>query len=110
MLLGEIIARFDDEAAATQTLAALQNPALATRVAAAAADEELTVGEFATRSVECFVAQASDEEWVTIVGRMSRSDDPGRAFLAHVLGFALQARQAGQRAAHLRPVNAPPAS
>ncbi|HWM47830.1 MAG TPA: hypothetical protein VNR11_13060 [Xanthobacteraceae bacterium] len=100
MMLGDIIARFEDEAAATQALADLRNPALTTRIGAAAAEEDLTIGEFATRAVERFVAGASDEDWVTIVGRMSRTDDPGRAFLAHVLGFALQTQHAG-RAAHL---------
>jgi hypothetical protein len=32
---------------------------------------------------------ASNEEWLTLVGIMSRADDPGQAFLRRILSNAL---------------------
>ncbi len=89
MLLGDVIARFEDEAGAAEALLALDDLALVTCVSAAAADEELTVGEFAARAVGQFVADASDDDWLTLIGRMTRTENPGRVFLIHVLGVAL---------------------
>lgn len=91
MLLGDVIARFDDEVAATETLMALRDLTLVASVTTAAAREELTLGEFAMRAVDRFVSQASDEDWLTLIGRLTRSSDPGGVFLSHALTLALGA-------------------
>ena len=88
MLLGDLLSRFQDETDAAEMLRALGDLALAARVSKAAEAEGLTAGELVLRSVDLFVAQASDEDWLTIVGMMARTDDPGGAFLRHVLSFA----------------------
>jgi len=38
-----------------------------------------------------FADGASDDEWITLLGRISRADDPGRAFLHHVLSRVVPA-------------------
>ena len=89
MLLGDVIARFDDEVFASEALFALDDLALAARVGAAAAGEELTPGEFAIRSIDAYVRNASDEEWLTLFGLMARAENPGQMFLHHVLANAV---------------------
>lgn len=89
MLLGDVIARLDDEAAALETLVGLGDLALLARVEAAAAEGSLTPGEFAAQAVEIFSSQASDEDWVSLVGVMGRTDDPGQACLRRMVEFAL---------------------
>ncbi len=89
MMIGDSIQRFDDEAVAAETLASLGDVALLADVAAAAAEKNVTLGEFATISVERFVTRASDEDWLTMFGRMTRASDPGAAFLHHILSGAV---------------------
>lgn len=88
MLLGDIIARFEDEAVVSETLVAMDDLALIARIAALAAENNLSAGEFATHSIGRFVNGASDEEWLTLIGRMSRADNPGQVFLRHALSNA----------------------
>ena len=91
MLLGDVIARFEDEVFASETLFALDDLALTARVLALAAENHLSAGEFASQSVGQFVTGASDEEWLTLIGQMSHADDPGQVFLRRVLSNALRA-------------------
>jgi len=88
MLLGDLIARFQDEAAVSETLLSLGDLALTARVLASAADSNISAGELAVQAVGRFVDGAGDDEWLTLLGRLSRADDPGRAFLHHVLSRA----------------------
>src|SRR5262245_65975246 len=85
MLLGEVIARFEDEAFVSETLLALDDLALTARVATLSAENNMSAGEFATYAVGRFVNGASNEEWLTLIGQMSCAEDPGRVFLRRVL-------------------------
>jgi len=89
MQLGDVIARLEDEVFASETLFALDDLALTARVVALAAENHLSAGEFAAQSVGQFVNSASDEEWLTLIGLMSRADDPGQVFLRRILLAAL---------------------
>jgi hypothetical protein len=91
MLLGDIIARFDDPAVAAEMLVSLEDLTLLAAVRAAAAQQALSVGDFAAQAVDRFTAQASDDDWVTLLGMLARAPDPGRAFLQRVLMGALKA-------------------
>ena len=91
MLLGDLIARFQDEAAASETLLSLGDLALTARVLAGAAASNISAGELAVPAVGRFVDGAGHDEWLTLLGRLSRADDPGRAFLHHVLSRAMPA-------------------
>src|SRR3954470_2362538 len=93
MQLGEVMAKFEDEAFVNETLFALDDLALTSRVLASAAETNVSAGEFAAQSVGRFVNGASDEEWLTLIGLMSRADDPGQVFLQRVLSNALPQSQ-----------------
>ncbi len=95
MLLGDVIASFEDPAFAGEALLALDDLALTAAIAAAADEEDMTAGEFAMQSVGAFVDGASDERWLTLIGLMSRADNPGQVFLRRILSDALAARAAG---------------
>src|SRR5262245_13044078 len=88
MLLGDVIARFENEAVLSETLFALDDLALMARIATLAAEDNLSVGEVATHAIGRFVNGASDEEWLTLIGQMSRAEDPGQVFLRHALSSA----------------------
>jgi hypothetical protein len=85
MLLGDLIARFDDEVLASETLFSLGDLALTARVMSLAAERNLSAGELASDAVGEFVSHASDEDWLTLVGQMARSENPGAVFLRRAL-------------------------
>jgi len=85
MLLGDVIANFQDPAFAGEAMLTLDDLALTARIAAAATDENLSLGEFAVQLLGQFVNNASDEEWVALIGLMSKSDNPGQVFLRRIL-------------------------
>lgn len=92
MLLGDVLAKFEDAAFATEALFTIDDIVLTTRIGVAATAEELTPGEFAVQSIGRFVNGASDEEWLTLIGLISRSENPGQMFLRRVLSNALATR------------------
>jgi len=85
MLLGDIIARFRDEVVVSETLLSLDDPALTAHVIARAAEKDLTASELAMELVGQFVTGATEEDWLTLIGQMSRSENPGGMFLRRVL-------------------------
>ncbi len=89
MLLGDLIARLDDPAVAAETLLSLDDLSLTARVTQAAAARQVPLGDFAADAVRAFVAQAGDEDWLTLIGRMGRAEDPARVFLSHALQYGL---------------------
>ena len=93
MQLGDVIARFEDDAFVSETLFALDDLALTARIAVAAAEKNVSAGEFAAQAVGQFVNGASDEEWLTLIGLISRADNPGQVFLRRVLSNALPRSQ-----------------
>jgi hypothetical protein len=78
----------EDEAVVNETLVAMDDLALIARIATLAAESNLSAGEFATRPIGRFVNGASDEEWLTLIGQMSRAENPGQVFLRHALSNA----------------------
>jgi len=94
MLLGDLIARFDDEAVVAEALLSLGDLSLTVRICEVAAREGLTVGGFASAAVQQFSSSASDEEWVTVIGQMGPSNEPGLVLLRRSLIWALSAQKA----------------
>lgn len=90
MLLGDIIAQLDDEAVANETLLRLDDLVLLGRVRKAAAHEGETAGAFAARAVRLFSDSASDEDWVSMIGVMGQTTEPGMACLRRMVEFALR--------------------
>ena len=99
MQIGELIARFEDEAVATEALIGLGDIVLTSEVSRAAAAKKMTIGEFAATAVQRFANRATDEDWLTLLGRMSRADDPGQIFLRFILSAAI-AEDGGGRHSH----------
>ncbi|GGK51366.1 hypothetical protein [Salinarimonas ramus] len=100
MLLGDVIARLDDEVVALEALVSLDDLSLLAEVEAAASRDGLTPGGFAARAVQAFTASASDEDWVSLIGTIGRAEDPGGACLKGMLAFALKASRAGPACGH----------
>lgn len=94
MLLGDIIARLDDEAVADETLVRLGDLVLLGRVREAAAVEGETAGAFAARAVRLFSDSASDEDWVSMIGVMGQTTEPGMVCLRKMVEFALRPQAA----------------
>jgi hypothetical protein len=76
MLLGDILKRFSDEAEVTEFLLSHGDLSLVTRLRSLAAAEGETLGEFARAAVMRYANAASDDEWLTLLGLISRTDDP----------------------------------
>ncbi|MGP9820756.1 hypothetical protein ACTZWW_12140 [Salinarimonas sp. NSM] len=100
MLLGDIIARLDDEVVAMRALVDLGDLPLLAEVEAAASRDGLTPGGFAARAVQAFTASAGDDDWVSLIGTIGRAEDPGGACLKTMLSFALRATRAGPACSH----------
>jgi len=91
MLLGDLIARFQDERTVNEALLSLDDLTLTARLVAFAADNGMSPGELAVHSVGQFANGASDDEWLALMGQMSGADDPGAVFLRRVLLKAVSA-------------------
>lgn len=85
MLLGDILNTFSDESAAAEYLLSLGDIPLIARLRELAAAEGEPLGEFASSAVQRYTAQASDEEWLTLLGLVSRSQDPAGVCLRRAL-------------------------
>jgi hypothetical protein len=89
MRIGDLITRCEDEAVAAETTTSLGDVGLLADIAAAAAAQNVTLGEFAVMSVEHFVTHAHYTDWAHMFGRVTRAPDPGAAFLHHILSDAV---------------------
>jgi hypothetical protein len=107
VLIGELISRFGDERVAAEVISKLDDSDLAARVSEAAANVELTNGEFASSTVQHFVTHASELEWIAVFGQLSESEDPPQTFLRHVLLAALQPRPVKRAESHIVEADVP---
>ncbi len=88
MLLGDLLKRFDTPSFAEETVLALGDLGLLARMRVRAEADGQTLGEFAQCAMRRFAAEASDEDWVTLLGALARAGDPGavclKAAFSHV--------------------------
>jgi hypothetical protein len=80
-MLGDILARLTDETTAVETILGAGDLALLTVVKERAAAEGLDLAACVTQTVQRYTHEASDEEWVTLLGLMNRANDPGAVCL-----------------------------
>ncbi|HVU42856.1 MAG TPA: hypothetical protein VHD86_17555 [Xanthobacteraceae bacterium] len=99
MLLGDLLAQFDDEGVATEAVLGLGDLALAAKLRAAAEADGLTLGAYAAAAVRHYAAAASDEEWVSLMGALGRAQDPGMVCLRRALDYVAAAFNASAGAA-----------
>ena len=90
MLIGDLIARFGDEEAATEALIEVGDLSLLAALRKCADEAGLAVGTFAALAIRRYAEDAPDEEWITLMGVLGRSADPGRAFITRALTRATQ--------------------
>jgi hypothetical protein len=60
---------------------------LTARIVEIARDEGLTTGETVSRAIARYAAGAGDAEWMTLMGLMSRAEDPGAVLIRRSLAF-----------------------
>lgn len=100
MLLGDLIAQLDDETFAIETLVSLNDLPLMARVEEASTRDGLTPGEFVSQAVQVFSTHASDDDWVSLIGVMGKTDDPGQVCLKKMVEFALRPAGASHGCGH----------
>ena len=87
-MLGEILARLTDETTAVETILGAGDLALLSAVKEQAAAEGLDLAASVTQTVQRYTHEASDEEWVTLIGLMNRANDPGAICLKRAFEHA----------------------
>ena len=87
-MLGDLLARLTDETAAIETLLQLGDLALLETARGKAAEEGIELAACVTQTVQRYASTASDEEWVTLMGMLNRSQDPGATCLRRAFAYA----------------------
>jgi hypothetical protein len=95
-MLGDLIARLEDETVAAEALLSLDDLPLVARVVKASANAGLPSGAYAAAAVGRFVTEADDQEWLSLIGLMTRDADPSGAFLRRALAKELGPLETGQ--------------
>jgi hypothetical protein len=85
MMLGDLLVQFSDKTSAAEALLALGDLKLLAAVRRRAAAEGVEPGTIVVRAVTHYAERAPDEEWVTLLGALGSSADPGRAFIRRAL-------------------------
>lgn len=89
MLLGDLLASFRDEATATEALLSLDDLPMFTAVREQAQANGLDLGAYIADTVQLYAAQASDDEWTTLIGLLNRSSDPAATCLRRAFAYAI---------------------
>jgi hypothetical protein len=80
-MLGDILAKLTDETTAVEIILGAGDLALLAAVRQQAAADGLDLAACVTQTVQRYAHEASDEEWITLMGLLNRSPDPGTACL-----------------------------
>ncbi len=89
-MLGDLLASLTDETTATETILRSGNLQLLTAAREQAAAEGLDLAAYVVRSLQRYTDAASDEEWITLMGLLNRSPDPGMTCLQRAFAYALR--------------------
>jgi hypothetical protein len=89
-MLGDFLTNLSDEATATEAILRSGNLQLLTAAREQPAAEGLVLGAYITQAVQRYANEASDEEWITLIGLLNRAPDPGAACLQRALACSLQ--------------------
>ncbi|HEY4982230.1 MAG TPA: hypothetical protein VII24_09905 [Pseudolabrys sp.] len=86
-MLGDILARLSDETTAVETILGAGDLTLLAAVRERAAADGLDLAACVTQTVQRYTHEASDEEWVTLMGMLNRSPDPGTTCLKRAFAY-----------------------
>jgi hypothetical protein len=89
MILGDVIARLEDETVAAEMLLRLDDLGLVAEMTRRAADAGVPLGRYATWAVRHYADSAPDDEWTQLIGVLGRTDDPGVACLKRTFAYVL---------------------
>lgn len=81
MMLGDVLARLNDEGEAAEIIVGVGDLRLLAAMRERAESEGLGLAAYARTAVQRYAAEASDEEWITLLGLVGRAGDPGTACL-----------------------------
>ncbi len=81
-------------------LAAVDEPALLTRLAAAAEESGRLPADIVGSAVRNFMETASDDLWTQLIGIMNRAEDPGLTAMRAILEKALPQSPGTQEVHH----------
>ena len=95
MNIGDLIESLESDEDAEAALLSLGDLVLHARVLVAGERHGESAAAYTAGAVGRFSCNASDADWVTLLGAMERSPEPGQAFLETVLRWAL-ARDASE--------------
>ncbi len=87
-MLGDILARLTDEATAAEAILGTGDLKLLATAQERAAIEGLDLASCVTQTINRYSNEASDEEWVTLMGLLNRSPDPGTICLKRAFEHA----------------------
>ena len=90
MLLGDIMSRLTDEGQATEIILDAGDLAMLAAMRARAEAAGLDLATFAKAALQQYAAEATDEEWVTLMGQIGKTNDPGRICLKRAFDNALR--------------------
>jgi len=90
MTLAEKLLQLQREDVEGSTAATLSDRGLAARVAAAARRRGMESDEYLVLAVRWFEDNATDEDWIRLIGFAGRSPTPGTASFMHIIVRALE--------------------
>ena len=88
MMLGDLVAKMADGTAVDETLLSLADLALLVELRAHADASGLKLGAYAAAAATRYASEASEEEWLTLIGAMARTQDPGAVYLKRAFAYA----------------------
>lgn len=89
-MLGDLLANLTDETTALETILGAGDLALVTAVRDRAAAEGVDLADYICQTMRRYAAEASDEEWITLMGLLNRSLDPGATCLKRAFEHGLR--------------------
>jgi hypothetical protein len=89
-MLGDVLAKLTDETTAVETILGAGDLALLAAVRERAAAEGAELAACVTKTVQRYAAEASDEEWITLMGMLNRSQDPGATCLKRAFAYSVR--------------------
>jgi len=91
-MLGDVLAKLTDEAAAVEALMDTGDLALLAAARERASAAGIDLATWVTQTVQRYAAQASDEEWVTLIGALNHSRSPGGVCLKRAFAYQIGER------------------
>lgn len=87
-MLGDLLTSLTDETMAVETLLSAGDLTLLAAAREQATAEGLDLAACVTQIVQRYTNEASDEEWITLMGLLNRSQNPGATCLKRAFACA----------------------